>query len=51
MREYLHNHGFYIMEEDMVEEDGKYYPMMKVVHWKDRDCNLLEESYDDAEFM
>lgn len=51
VREYLHNHGFYIMEEDMVEEDGKYYPMMKVVHWKDRDCNLLEESYDDAEFM
>ena len=24
--------GFSIVAEDMVEEDGKYYPMMKVVH-------------------
>ena len=22
--------GFFFIEEDMVEEDGKYYPMMKV---------------------
>lgn len=32
VRSYLVSHGFSIAEEDMVEEEGKYYPMMKVVH-------------------
>lgn len=29
-RSYLMSHGFAILAEDMVFEDGKYYPMMKV---------------------
>lgn len=29
-RSYLMSHGFSILAEDMVFEDGKYYPMMKV---------------------
>lgn len=32
VRRFLCEHGFVIIEEDMVKEDGKYYPMMKVVH-------------------
>lgn len=30
VRQYLREHGFGIADEDMVEEDGKFYPMMKV---------------------
>ena len=30
VREYLRNQGFYIDKEEMVFEDGKYYPMMHV---------------------
>lgn len=36
VRAYLNNNGFVITEEDMVEEDGKYYPMMKAVHGKEK---------------
>ena len=32
VRKYLHKQGLVIIDEDMVEEDGKFYPMMKVVH-------------------
>lgn len=31
-RYYLAEHGWFIEKEDMVFEDGKYYPMMRVVH-------------------
>ena len=30
LRCFLRENGFQIQDEDMVEEDGKYYPMMKV---------------------
>ena len=30
-RKYLRENGYHIIKEDMVFEDGKYYPMMKVV--------------------
>ena len=30
VRAFLLQEGFFFIEEDMVEEDGKYYPMMKV---------------------
>lgn len=30
VRRYLREHGFVIADEDMVEEDDKFYPMMKV---------------------
>ncbi len=32
VRRYLDENGFRIAKEDMVEEDGKFYPMMKAVH-------------------
>ena len=31
VRAFLLEEGFFFLMEDMVEEDGKYYPMMKVV--------------------
>lgn len=31
VRRYLSAHGFLIVQEDMVEEDGKYYPMMRCI--------------------
>lgn len=36
VRRYLETHGFVIVKEDMVEEDGKYYPMMKVLHGQEQ---------------
>src|SRR5699024_10536000 len=30
VRTFLLEEGFSFMKEDMIEEDGKYYPMMKV---------------------
>lgn len=32
VREFLREHNYKIVDEDMVCEDGKYYPMMRVVH-------------------
>lgn len=37
VREYLHRTGFAIIGEDMVFEDGKYYPMLKAVHGENTD--------------
>lgn len=44
VRSYLNSHGFRTAQEDMVKEDGKYYPMMKAVHGEER-C------YTDAELL
>lgn len=30
-REFLQHNGYCIVEEDMIEEDGKFYPMMRVL--------------------
>lgn len=32
VREYLRKHHYKIVDEDMICEDGKYYPMMRVIH-------------------
>ena len=32
VRRYLNEHGYRIVEERMVEESGKFYPMMRAVH-------------------
>lgn len=32
VRKYLKSKGLRVVKEDMVEEEGKYYPMMKAVH-------------------
>ena len=37
VREYLHRTGFVIVREEMVFEEGKYYPMMKAVHGENTD--------------
>jgi len=42
VRKYLNENGWQIVEEDMVLEDGKYYPMMKAVRGE-------EEPYSEAE--
>lgn len=42
VRAYLRIHGFRILEEEMILEDGKYYPMMKVVQGAQPD--LREET-------
>ncbi len=42
VREYLLQNEYCIVEEDIVEEDGKFYPMMKVV-------NGRSEAYQDME--
>ena len=44
VREYLSRNGYLTVAEDMVEEDGKFYPMMKVVHGK-------ESVHDEAELL
>ena len=37
VREFLRNQGFYIDKEDMIFEDGKYYPMMHVLIKTDKE--------------
>lgn len=44
VRQYLCEHQYRIVQEDMVLEDGKFYPMMKVV-------NEQAESYDKTELQ
>ena len=44
VRKYLNQSGFRITEEKMVEETGKYYPMMRVVHGE-------AETYEEYEYL
>jgi tRNA (adenine22-N1)-methyltransferase len=37
VREYLRKHQYRIIDEDMVCEDDKYYPMMRAVHVEEND--------------
>ncbi|MDO4522203.1 MAG: class I SAM-dependent methyltransferase [Eubacteriales bacterium] len=43
-RRFLHERGYRITAEDMVKEDGKYYPMMRVEHGE-------QESWSDTEYQ
>lgn len=43
VRQYLLEEGFAILEEDMVVEDGKYYPMMKVRPEKKKTAEMWKE--------
>lgn len=45
VREFLEEHTYCIEEENMVLEDGKYYPMMRVVHGKMNPLTSLEKKY------
>lgn len=38
VRQFLRKHGYKFVDEDMVFEDGKYYPMMRVIPGKDDIC-------------
>lgn len=44
-RRFLAEQGYCIEAEDMVEEDGKYYPMMKVVHGRMQYASEAEYLY------
>ena len=44
VRRYLAEHGLVIEREDMVEEDYKFYPMMRVIHGE-------KEHYEDFEYL
>lgn len=45
VRRYLNEHGFEIVSEDMVEEDGKYYPVMKAVHGRKEEYTEWEYAF------
>ncbi|WP_296115575.1 class I SAM-dependent methyltransferase [uncultured Eubacterium sp.] len=50
VRQYLRAHGMQIVEEEMILEDGKYYPMMKVIQGKEPVSidDSLDEQVEDA---
>ncbi len=45
VREYLACHGFKIVEEDIVREDGKFYPMLKAAHGTEEALEPWEYRY------
>lgn len=45
VRAYLCENGYHIIGEDMVEEDGKFYPMMKVVSGNNDSYTPIELLY------
>lgn len=46
VRASLEEQGYRVIREDMVEEDGKYYPMMKMVHGREeRPLTKVEHLY------
>ena len=48
VRRYLLEHDFVICKENMVKDDGKYYPLMKVRH---RRPDEMAEAYEDIHFL
>ena len=49
VRKYLCNRGYQIDREDMVLEEGKYYPMMHVVLWQKEDIRAKYAAYEAQE--
>ncbi|MEF9945836.1 MAG: class I SAM-dependent methyltransferase [Lachnospiraceae bacterium] len=45
VRRFLQSNQYQIIEENIIEEDGKYYPMMKVIHGEDTTYDLVEFRY------
>lgn len=45
VRQFLQNHDYRIAEEDMVYEDGKFYPVMRVVHGRMEPLKPEEAEY------
>lgn len=46
VRRFLREHDFVITGEDMVKEDGKYYPMFRVVNKKADQPEYIQDTYD-----
>ncbi len=44
VRKYLRENGFHIMKEDMIFEEGKYYPILKVVPGEKNDETQIVKS-------
>jgi tRNA (adenine22-N1)-methyltransferase len=44
-RRYLYEHSFRILEENFIEEDGKYYPVIKAVSGIPEACTDVEYRY------
>lgn len=51
VREWLYENRYQITAEDMVEEDGKYYPMMRAVHGQERKLSQTELYYGKGEIQ
>lgn len=49
-RRFLQDLSFTIVEEDMVEEDGKYYPMMRLVPGGQETGGESRDSWDEADY-
>lgn len=45
VRLFLYSNGYIIVEENMIFEDGKYYPMMRVAHGKGKKLSKEEIAY------
>ena len=45
VREYLYEQDYCVVAEDMVQEDGKFYPMMKVINDESDTYNAIEFRY------
>ena len=45
VRAWLLEHGFYLAQENFVEEDGKYYPILRAVHGEKEDLKAEELFY------
>lgn len=45
VRKYLEERQMQVTKEDMVEEDGKFYPILKVEHGKESSLSPLELQY------
>lgn len=45
VRRWLENHGYRIAEENMLLEDGKYYPMMRVIHGRGEPMREIDALY------
>lgn len=45
VRQYLYEHGYCIIAEDMVLEEGKFYPMMKVINGQASAYHTVELRY------
>jgi len=45
VRRYLVSHGYCVIAEDIVSEDGKFYPMMKVINGEASSYDAIELCY------